>query len=191
MHLDKAQIRKYYRDQRRAMHRLEKAKLARQTCSILGDLIDQLGAKTVHTFIPLEEEVDITPLIGCLLNAGIVVVVPQTLAPPRLDHWVLKDLTTLSTGRFETQYPTNTARFTGDPDVVLVPGLVFDLTGHRIGYGAGYYDHFLAETKAIRVGVAFPGQITKELLPRETHDVPMDFLVSDKLWKIELSRRGT
>ena len=65
-------------------------------------------------------------------------------------------------------------------DLVLVPGIVFDHEGHRIGYGFGYYDKFLAKIpKAIKIGLAFEFQVVDKI-PNEIHDVPVDLIVTEE-----------
>ncbi len=63
--------------------------------------------------------------------------------------------------------------------MVLVPGLAFDLTGTRLGHGAGYYDRFLARLSpsVLRIGVS-TGYLVNDL-PRDTHDVPMTHLATE------------
>lgn len=56
-------------------------------------------------------------------------------------------------------------------DTVLVPGLVFDPEGYRLGYGKGLIDRLLARLNANTVGVGFTEQFSREILPREMHDV--------------------
>jgi 5-formyltetrahydrofolate cyclo-ligase len=62
---------------------------------------------------------------------------------------------------------------------VLVPGLVFDKKGGRIGYGGGYYDKLLARLKkeTVKIGVGFIEQLSSSELPREDHDICVDELV--------------
>jgi 5-formyltetrahydrofolate cyclo-ligase len=72
----------------------------------------------------------------------------------------------------------------GDVDVVLVPALAADTFGHRVGYGAGYYDATLGDVAppAVVVIVAFGFQMLAEL-PTESHDVPADFVVTEaRIW---------
>ena len=62
------------------------------------------------------------------------------------------------------------------PTHIIVPGLAFDGSGHRLGYGRGYYDTFLSQTnthKRKTVGVAFAGQKMEHFEP-QAHDVPLD-----------------
>ena len=64
-------------------------------------------------------------------------------------------------------------------DLVVVPGVAFDCSGHRIGYGKGCYDKLLRKTKAVKIGLAFELQLISEV-PKEAHDVPMDKIVTEK-----------
>ncbi len=63
-------------------------------------------------------------------------------------------------------------------DLVLVPGLAFDAHRNRIGYGRGYYDRFLAQVAAPRIGL-IPDALLVEAVPVDDHDVPVDLVVTD------------
>lgn len=62
-------------------------------------------------------------------------------------------------------------------DVILMPGVAFDIDGGRVGFGKGYYDRFLKTCHAIRIGAAYDFQL-KEKLPTNELDVPMDYIVT-------------
>jgi 5-formyltetrahydrofolate cyclo-ligase len=65
-------------------------------------------------------------------------------------------------------------------DVVLIPGLAFDLSGHRLGYGKGYYDRWLKDVPVSKiVGLAYDFQITDKL-PIEKHDLPIGTIVTEQ-----------
>jgi len=64
-------------------------------------------------------------------------------------------------------------------DLVVVPGVAFDLEGHRIGHGLGYYDSFLRETRGRKIGFAFEFQVVPSL-PQEKQDVRVDKIVTEK-----------
>jgi 5-formyltetrahydrofolate cyclo-ligase len=70
-------------------------------------------------------------------------------------------------------------RETVAPALILVPLLAFDTSGHRLGYGGGYYDRTLAKLRAITVGIAYDGQEVQELEP-EPHDRALDMIVTEK-----------
>lgn len=67
-------------------------------------------------------------------------------------------------------------------DAFILPGLAFDTLGGRLGYGAGYYDRILGKAvkTAKKVALCYDWQILDEPLPQEGHDIPVDWLLSDK-----------
>ena len=65
--------------------------------------------------------------------------------------------------------------------VAFIPGAVYDMQGGRMGYGKGFYDRFLSNYPNIKkIGMSFECQISKTPIPREEHDVLMDFLVTEE-----------
>ena len=63
-------------------------------------------------------------------------------------------------------------------DLIIVPAITFDRSGYRLGYGGGYYDRYLAQTKAFTVGLARE-RLVKEELPREAHDIAVKCLITE------------
>jgi 5-formyltetrahydrofolate cyclo-ligase len=63
---------------------------------------------------------------------------------------------------------------------VIVPGLVFDRQGHRLGRGKGYYDKTLKNFNGIKVGYCFAVQLSQQQLKTEPHDVQMDYVVTEQ-----------
>lgn len=66
-------------------------------------------------------------------------------------------------------------------DIVIVPGIVFDMNGHRIGYGAGYYDIFLKSVNinCMKIAASYEMQLV-EKIKNAWHDVPVDIIVTEK-----------
>jgi 5-formyltetrahydrofolate cyclo-ligase len=89
----------------------------------------------------------------------------------------------LQLGHFGIREPeTRCARLTsGKLDLILVPGVAFDLRGGRLGRGKGYYDRLLRELRGTTCGVAFEEQIVGEI-PVEPHDVRLKFLLTPTRW---------
>lgn len=76
-----------------------------------------------------------------------------------------------------------------DPEWILVPGVGFDLTGARLGRGKGYYDQYLEDSLALRIGLAWSGQI-KEKIPVESHDCHMDYIITESFcWDVAEQKR--
>lgn len=63
-------------------------------------------------------------------------------------------------------------------DVIIVPGVVFDKRGYRIGFGGGYYDRYLQHYTGTKIALAFEEQVINEV-PRESHDLPVHIIVGE------------
>ncbi len=150
-------------------------------------------AGCVLAFVPMAHrpEVDLRPLIGRALAAGKVVALPRTDWPARtmtarvvvsLEEDLEPDAGMPAAGLLHPREACPVVE-PGRIDLLLVPGLGFDLAGTRIGHGAGFYDRFLAriDGPAPVVGVGFDVQVLPEgqSLPREPHDRPLDALVTE------------
>jgi 5-formyltetrahydrofolate cyclo-ligase len=140
-------------------------------------------AVVVHTYVgAIEGEVATRGLVRRALAAGKRVVCPRVRWRPRgLDSYAirsLEDLVESRRGLWEPD-PARADPVTVDElDVVVVPGLAFDRSGWRIGFGAGLYDRFLSLVEAPRVALAFSLQL-QDSLPVETHDEPVDWIVTE------------
>ncbi|MBN2852815.1 MAG: 5-formyltetrahydrofolate cyclo-ligase [Clostridia bacterium] len=64
-------------------------------------------------------------------------------------------------------------------DIFLIPGIVYDFSGNRIGYGKAYYDTLLEGTHGIKIGCCYEWQITDKIVS-ESHDIKMDYLLTEK-----------
>lgn len=81
--------------------------------------------------------------------------------------------------------------FDGVIDLVVVPGVAFDASCHRVGHGKGYYDCFLSRLneenakrklpRPVTIGLCFDEQINSEGVPIEAHDVPLDYIVTPSM----------
>lgn len=94
------------------------------------------------------------------------------------------DETRLELGAFHIEEPTgqNTVNVE-EIELIVVPGVAYDLKGNRLGRGKGFYDRLLAETQATKVGVAYDFQIVDDI-PVEPHDVSIDILISPTTFKV-------
>ena len=85
--------------------------------------------------------------------------------------------TTFAVGDFNILEPQNEP-YTGDFDLMVVPGVAFDRKGNRIGRGKGYYDRFLSQHLEVkRIGICFDFQLVEEV-PAEPFDIRMDEVIS-------------
>jgi 5-formyltetrahydrofolate cyclo-ligase len=105
------------------------------------------------------------------------IALPRVAGAELTFHWIVRPAE-LQPGRFGVLEPAAEAPGAGSEfDLILIPGMAFDLRGGRLGRGRGYYDRFLAGARGLRLGVCFEDQIV-EAVPSEAHDLRMDFVVT-------------
>lgn len=148
-------------------------------CVQIQNFLDDLEFESLHAFLPFRNEVDILPLLQRLHKNSKRIITTIIQEDKQLLHVEFDPNATLASGKMGIPIPMLYKPFEENPDVILVPGLVFDLDGHRIGYGGGYYDRFLVnQSKATKIGVCFEEQIEMEI-PHEEHDQKVDIVISD------------
>lgn len=141
-------------------------------------------ATVVLTYVSVCAEVDTRVLIEELLDAGRAVAVPLTdPAAHTMSFRRIASLDELCPGAYGIPEPSDAAPALAIREMVgsvcLVPGLVFDGVGHRVGYGGGYYDRFLPFYPGWKVAPARTTQLSSNTLPTAAHDVPVDFIVTE------------
>ena len=159
----------------------EVAELSARIGLHLRQLIDSESVVMVYASKP--GEVDTSGLISWLLSHGIRVVVPiieQETRSLRLSY--LEDPGVLRPSTFLVPEPVGREN-PADPSavcLVIIPLIAFDRQGHRLGYGAGYYDRFLSRHPGMRkIGVAFSCQEVP-LIPADENDVSLDAIVTEE-----------
>lgn len=138
--------------------------------------------KVYHLFMSIAHQKEVqTDLIITLLQAkDKVIVVPKMQPKGALKHYLLEDETRFEVHRFGVPEPINAEEIDAtEIDVVFVPLLCFDADGNRLGYGKGYYDQFLAQTKpgALFIGLSLLDK-TETALEPEAHDVRLHYAIT-------------
>jgi 5-formyltetrahydrofolate cyclo-ligase len=136
----------------------------------------------VSGFMPLKSEINPLPLMRKLADNGAGLALPVVAGrgkPLIMRAWSWGE--PLVAGVWGIREPPPEA-LTVDPDILLVPLLAFDRAGHRIGYGAGYYDLTIAKLRAKKpitaVGIAFAAQEVKTV-PTTAFDAPLDLVLTE------------
>ena len=178
--MTKAQARDDLLVRRRAMTPAERAQAAEAIALHVLAVPVISRAKRVAGYLSMPSEPGTGPLISALLDHGIEVVVPLSLADHTLD-WVVHDpaapLVTTPLGIPEPTGERLGAGALDTCDVVIVPALAVDHAGHRLGRGAGYYDRALANVRAPLCALVFTHELLPEV-PHEAHDVPVQMAVT-------------
>lgn len=144
--------------------------------SIFPELSSQIGG----SFLPLKKEV--APLNKELMNS-----ISQKMAYPILSDGKMQFAWPLQKAQGQTwlELPYQEVQ----PYWLIIPGVAFDLSGGRLGRGRGFYDRYLTTHKVVKVGVIWSEQL-REKVPLETHDVLMDFIITEKFcWDVTQQKR--
>jgi len=176
---DKSALRKEAADRRR---RLAHPDFAALLASSAEALALPPGA-IVSGYSAFRDEADPKPLLLALAARGHALALPAITGKAealRFHRWQPEDV--LARHAFGVQEPHPSAEIVL-PDVLLVPLLAFDASGHRLGYGGGYYDRTLALLRAQKavtaIGIAYAGQ-EMAALPHEPHDQRLDAILTEE-----------
>ena len=141
------------------------------------------NAQIIAITLSNRPEVDTYSLIEKLWERKKKVVVPKCSPIDRsMQFYEIQNFDQLETVYMNLREPIpekTILRNSDEIDVIIVPGVVYDLNGYRVGFGGGYYDRYLVNYTGTLISLAFDLQIRKEV-PRESHDVPVDIIISEK-----------
>jgi 5-formyltetrahydrofolate cyclo-ligase len=179
----KSELRNKYKLQRLSMRNEEKIFIDKMIIERLLSIYGFSYSKWLFSYVSMGDEVDTREIINLSLKSGKRVAVPRSY-PERnvMVFYEIKSLEELKSGKYGILEPDE------DPDrriqnpssaVCLVPGLSFDRTGNRLGYGGGYYDRFLKDFNGLSVGLCRSGQISNINLPQDAYDVPVKRIVTE------------
>jgi 5-formyltetrahydrofolate cyclo-ligase len=142
-------------------------------------------SQTILFFAPLPDEPDLWPSLTVALTAGKHVYLPRFEGKTNsyTACQIKTPKTDLRLGQFGIREPTDSCPQTplNRLDLILVPGVAFDLHGRRLGRGKGFYDQLLATVRGKTCGVAFDEQIVDEV-PVEPHDVLLNCILTPSRW---------
>lgn len=166
------------------MTAVERAAASAVICDAANSLLAARLApgQVVALYAPKGSEVDTTRIDACARVHGLVVAYPRVNGRARVLAFHAVELDALAPSRFELREPSPDAPAVavGDIAAFVTPGLAFDRTGGRIGWGRGHYDATFAATSpaALRIGLAYERQVVDEVA-REPHDAALHFLITE------------
>ena len=177
----KAELRASALAKREAIGDTKRSKAA-QALAKRGLPIEIAPGVIVSGYSPIRNEIDPVPLMQKLASQGARLALPTVTARGKsliFRAWSPGDRLTL--GMLGIPEPSPAAAEIV-PDIMLVPLAAFDRIGHRIGYGAGHYDHTFAHLRRVKavtgIGLAFAAQEI-EAVPALPHDVRLDFVLTE------------
>lgn len=137
-----------------------------------------LNCDAIFTYVAFQNEVETRNLIHYALKKekkiGLPMIKDNSIKPVEFTHW--EDLSPGYAGILEPQVlkPFDFTALT----LILVPGIVFDKQGNRLGFGKGFYDRFLKNKPQVKIGLAHSFQLVDRIEAQKT-DVPIDYLITE------------
>lgn len=137
------------------------------------------GADTVMLYYGVGRELDTLPILENLLERGKRVVYPVCLPGRKMECRAVSDPGQLVPGTFGIPAPEEGCPTVEKAEigVVLVPCLMCDREGYRLGFGGGYFDRWLADYPGVTVCIC-PENRRVEELPRNEYDVPVSIVLT-------------
>ena len=175
--VNKKELRSKIRERKRAMTPQEIEEKSRLLWEKFRASDAYCNAKTIYGYLPYNQEVRTVPMLEQALLEGKRVAVPKVYGE-EMKFIYLTDLSQVSKGYAGIPEPIADTPVAEDQTaLVLMPGLVFDPQGHRIGYGGGFYDKFLSqEPQHPTVALCYDFQVV-EKLETESFDIPVDLVL--------------
>ena len=172
--MDKKLLRKEIREKKRAMTEAQIEEKSRRLGELFAASQLYCNAKTIYGYLPYNQEVRTVPMLLQAMADGKRVAVPKVYGA-EMKFIYLDDLSAVETGYAGIPEPVADEPVADDETaLVLMPGLAFDPRGHRIGYGGGFYDKFLAkEPNHPTLALCYDFQMLPELKTEE-FDIPVD-----------------
>lgn len=191
----KADLRKAMAARRDALSPSERSERSRRLCRVVArDALAPLAARlgrplTVAVYGAFRSEADPAEVLSWCAAEGHRAVAPRVREDGSgMELRIVASQADWQAGRYGAPAPDplRTVPLPADerPDVVLVPGMVFDRQGGRIGYGGGYYDRLAAALGPgelpLWIGFAFELQLSEAALPMEAHDLRLDGVATER-----------
>lgn len=188
MQISKKELRAELLQRRRG---LDKASMKKSDDAIHNSIVQlpQIkSAKSVLCYISTDIEVGTRQLISALIDEGKNVFAPRCKGK-EMRFFRLRELGETKEGAFGIPEPIGDEEITNfSGTACIVPALMFDKYGYRLGYGGGYYDRFLREYNGTSIGICYSDFIGA--VPREEHDLPVDVLVTEDMIYDNLRQEG-
>ena len=175
--MNKTELRKSIRTRKRAMTEAEIREKSKELGRLFLQSEEYRNARSIYGYLPYNQEVRTVAMLEQALRDGKRVAVPKCYGDEMRFIW-MEDLSLVEKGYAGIPEPIADGPIADDETaLVLMPGMAFDREGHRIGYGGGFYDKFLArEENHPKVALCYDFQMVPHL-ETEEYDIPVDKVI--------------
>ncbi|MBQ9745244.1 MAG: 5-formyltetrahydrofolate cyclo-ligase [Clostridia bacterium] len=182
----KTEIREYYLAKRRALEESVRAERNEKICKNMLASATFRYADVLLMYYPKSDEIDIRPIAEAALAAGKKIAFPRcNPADHTMIFHYISSFDELEPGSYNIMEPAADAPAFALADAetcnvaCIVPAVVFDKKGFRIGYGGGYYDRYLAGFRGTKVGFAYRDFIVNSV-PHGRFDLTVDVMITER-----------
>jgi 5-formyltetrahydrofolate cyclo-ligase len=142
------------------------------------------SSKSIGAYYPTGSEVKTFDIIKHSIDNKKEVGLPRVIDSTKIEFFKIIedsfDKIKFTKGKYEIFENSMSTTSIDQMDLLIIPGIAFDLQGSRIGYGKGYYDRFLSSRKAKYViGLAYEAQVVNEI-PNNDYDIPVNIIITEK-----------
>jgi 5-formyltetrahydrofolate cyclo-ligase len=181
--MPKKSLRKLMLDRRRALSAADRRRNSRLIQEKLISRAEYADAHVVALYSPIHNEVEMEGVVDHALSSGKTVLLPAVSRTGGLLFRELTQTSCMHEGKYGILEPcvSNRVYDPAEADIIVVPGIAFDMKGHRIGYGKGYYDKTLhhLEGQGRIIAVCYDFQLV-DVIAGEPHDVKIDLVITEK-----------
>lgn len=180
----KDELRKELIKKRSELDKEKKDAASREICDKIGNLPYFISSKNILIYISMKNEVDLKYLYetyGKIKKFYCpVCTTKENMTYVRLESYENLVESTRFKGLYEPKLAKMVENTVERLDLVIVPGVAFDMHKNRLGYGAGYYDRFFAKLsyKPIKLGTCYSFQLIGDI-PSFENDVSMDYIITE------------
>ena len=175
--MNKKQLRKKMIKTLQSFSKDEKLEKEQKIHQKLLNFIEENDINSVGLVLSMPHEIDTWPIIEQLKENGVKLYAPKSdYVTKGMNFYEVKKREDLLTDDKGILIPDDTNELNNSPELLIVPGLIFNEKGYRTGYGGGFYDRFLKDFNELKISALFDEQFGEVIV--ESHDMPVDLLIT-------------
>ena len=177
--MDKHALRRQIQSQKKLLTSQQIADCSHRLALRFLQLPEYRAASSIYSYLPYNQEIDTYEILRQAQKDGKRVAVPKVIGEKMVFLW-LDDLTATAPGYYTIPEPVaNEPEANDGAALMILPGLAFDRSGARCGYGGGFYDRYLEHhPRHFKVALAYDFQIFDHL-ETDPHDIPVDLVLTE------------
>lgn len=175
--LNKKQLRKKMIKTLQSFSKEEKLEKEQKIHQKLLNFIEENDINSVGLVLSMPHEMATWPIIEQLKENGVKLYAPKSdYVTKGMNFYEVKKREDLLTDDKGILIPDDTNELNNSPELLIVPGVIFNEKGYRTGYGGGFYDRFLKDFNGLKISALFDEQFGEVIV--ESHDMPVDLLIT-------------